>query len=185
MAKVSKPTATRLLTSLSDYLEVKGTTGKRDDSGHHCLRLNIAAKQRPLAIMVRREFPHSWRIWTAKTTGIVVFPSDTGINVTASQPVLNMYNMCHTSSNTVKMSCHQSRWATTAGGFWMLSRHQNLIAKNISVTCTAIKNVVTKQWSAESVLDAAEIWSFGTGNTGSSTAASIIPSTTTFSTNSI
>ena len=28
MAKVSKPTATRLLTSLSDYLEVKGTTGK-------------------------------------------------------------------------------------------------------------------------------------------------------------
>ena len=28
MAKVSKPTATRLLTSLSDYLELKGTTGK-------------------------------------------------------------------------------------------------------------------------------------------------------------
>ncbi len=28
MAKVSKPTATRLLASLSDYLEVKGTTGK-------------------------------------------------------------------------------------------------------------------------------------------------------------
>ena len=28
MANVSKPTATRLLTSLSDYLEVKGTTGK-------------------------------------------------------------------------------------------------------------------------------------------------------------
>ena len=28
MAKVSKPTATRLLTSLSNYLEVKGTTGK-------------------------------------------------------------------------------------------------------------------------------------------------------------
>ena len=28
MAKVSKPTATRLLTSLSDYLEVRGTTGK-------------------------------------------------------------------------------------------------------------------------------------------------------------
>lgn len=28
MAKVSKPTATRLLASLSDYLEVKDTTGK-------------------------------------------------------------------------------------------------------------------------------------------------------------
>ena len=28
MAKVSKPTATRLLASLSNYLEVKGTTGK-------------------------------------------------------------------------------------------------------------------------------------------------------------
>lgn len=28
MSKVSKPTATRLLTSLSDYLELKGTTGK-------------------------------------------------------------------------------------------------------------------------------------------------------------
>ena len=28
MAKVSNPTATRLLTSLSDYLELKGTTGK-------------------------------------------------------------------------------------------------------------------------------------------------------------
>ena len=28
MAKVSKPTATRLLNSLSDYLELKGTTGK-------------------------------------------------------------------------------------------------------------------------------------------------------------
>ena len=28
IAKVSKPTATRLLTSLSKYLEVKGTTGK-------------------------------------------------------------------------------------------------------------------------------------------------------------
>ena len=28
MAKVSKPTATRLLASLSNYLELKGTTGK-------------------------------------------------------------------------------------------------------------------------------------------------------------
>ena len=28
IAKVSKPTATRLLTSLSDFLELKGTTGK-------------------------------------------------------------------------------------------------------------------------------------------------------------
>lgn len=28
MAKVSKPTATRILASLSEYLEVKGTTGK-------------------------------------------------------------------------------------------------------------------------------------------------------------
>ena len=28
MAKISKPTATRLLASLSDYLELKGTTGK-------------------------------------------------------------------------------------------------------------------------------------------------------------
>ena len=28
IAKVSKPTATRLLASLSNYLELKGTTGK-------------------------------------------------------------------------------------------------------------------------------------------------------------
>ncbi len=47
----------------------------------------------------------------------------------------------------------------------------------------ATKNAGTQQWPAESVLDAAEIWSFGMGNTGSSTAAPIIPGATIFSTN--
>lgn len=33
---------------------------------------NIVVVQKPLAIMVRRGFPHSWRIWTAMITGFTM-----------------------------------------------------------------------------------------------------------------